>query len=163
MLKRLSACLALICLPLWVWAGDPIIDFGADDPAMQRAIAQARDTLPVFLNKATNAQGFGVAQASLKVKFVINDDLSEVIWVTSFRRTNSGFRGVLANEPVHMVGKRAGSRVTFGMDQIADWSLTANGRLYGNYTTRTMLTELDAASRKQMRQILSQRPMPSNW
>lgn len=71
-----------------------------------------------------------------------------------------GFVGTLANEPVSPPGRHAGDMVEFSLSQISDWSLSANGALYGNYTTRVMLPQVDDATRALLLQVLSEIQYP---
>jgi len=80
-----------------VAAQDQTIQVRAKDPDMVAAIQKAQDTLDDFL-KLVATPPDGTSGFKLKVK--ISDSYgTEHMWVTPFRRTPSGFVGVLADEP----------------------------------------------------------------
>ncbi len=147
-----------------VFAGDPVVDFSADDPVKQAAVKEARNTLPVFLRKTLEGRDQSEQGASLKVEVVINNDLSEIIWVAPFARAKGGgFLGVLANAPVHMTNHQAGDTIRFAQHDIQDWSWMENDRLYGNYVTRIMVPHLSAENQAWLKETLSDSPLPSGW
>lgn len=163
MKRFFAAAICAALLPLCALAGDDVIGFGQTDPVMQEAIADARTSLPQFLANSLGSNGQSVDGAGLKVEFETGDNESEVIWIVPFAPRGDGFVGILANEPNHMPGQHAGDMVEFSEDQISDWTYSANGKLYGNYTTRVMLPQLDDATRTQLEQMMSQNPVPENW
>ncbi|GAB1362691.1 hypothetical protein MASR1M32_19270 [Rhodobacter sp.] len=64
----LAAGLAL-ALPVAGFAQDDVIEYAPDDAVMEAAIAEARATLPLFLEHALDAKGYGIEGAVLKVGF----------------------------------------------------------------------------------------------
>ncbi|WP_244571238.1 DUF2314 domain-containing protein [Mesorhizobium carmichaelinearum] len=76
---------------------DKTVMFAKDDPEMAVAIAKARASLDEFL-ALTEAPPSGTGRFKLKVE-VRDGDISEHFWVIPFRRTETGFVGILANQP----------------------------------------------------------------
>ncbi|NJM83387.1 MAG: DUF2314 domain-containing protein [Tabrizicola sp.] len=140
MTRILVAIFLFLATP--VVAQDPTFGFSADDPAMNAAIAEARDTLPAFLDTMIGANGSTVEGVMLKVAVptVNGVNAHEHIWVAPVKRQADGsFVGTLANEPVELGDLRLGDDIPFSQDQISDWSLfSPEGLLYGNYTSRVM-------------------------
>jgi uncharacterized protein YegJ (DUF2314 family) len=63
-----------------------------------------------------------------------------------------------------MDGLNAGDAVAFTTDMVRDWSITeANGRMWGNYTTRVIVPQLDAETAAALGAMLSPDPVPSDW
>lgn len=166
-LKRLLLVGVLLALPMASQAGDLVVSFAPDDPAMNTAIHQARGTLTVFWANALDPRGKSQANASLKVAFPINvpGSSNEIIWVSDFSRKSEGrYVGYLANEPNYMPNKHVGSKVRFTADQIRDWAYTdANGKLFGNYTTRVLVKRLPQNQAEPILDRLSKSPIPDSW
>ena len=147
-------------------AGDEMTQFSDEDPKMNAAIAEARKTLPQFLNYAFANGNKAASNTSLKVAFPTKTNGAEIIWVEALqRKTASSFQGQLANAPNWLPGKTRGSSVSFTTDQIRDWNVVdpSTGKLFGNYTTRVMLPHLAADQRRQIKAILTSKPLPNGW
>lgn len=147
-------------------SSDTVIEYGAGDMTMNGAQVKAQESLPQFLENALDNQGIAVDGAMAKVAFPVTVDGVtgvEVIWVGPFGRVDNAFKGALANQPRDMQ-ENAGDVMDFTQDMIRDWMIRgADGLLYGSYTTRVMLTDMDEASAKQLRQVLAPDPVPANW
>lgn len=139
-----------------------IVAYEGHSAAMTAAIAAARKTLPNAIEAATRRGDISPA-LSLKVTFQVSTG-REHIWVDSIRRTADGFAGILANEPRYLAGKRMGSSVDFSRDSIIDWSLTgADGRWFGQYTTRVMLPDLPPDEVRRIEARLAASTEPGSW
>lgn len=162
----LAAGLAL-AVPAAGLAQDAVIQYAPDDAVMQAAIAEARATLPLFLEHALNAEGYGIDGAVLKVGFPAQGktDMSEEhIWVSPFARQPDGsFVGILANAPVDLGDLQEGDRVEFSQDMISDWHLTdPSGLFWGSYTSRVMYAA-GAFGDTPFEQIFEAEPVPADW
>lgn len=127
-----------------------------NDAGMNAAISEARRTLPVFWDRAVDAD---TSRQLLKVGLEADDGSTEFIWMSQVERTGDGFRGVLNNQPRMIAGAARGAVVTFKDDQIIDWAYEARGRLWGAYTQRVMLDDLPADAAAQQRLYLSDTPL----
>jgi len=124
-------------------AQDPILTYEVEDPVMNEAIAEARATLPLFLAKAFDDEGYSLDGTMLKVGMPTdgsNGTDVEHIWVTPFATMDDGsLTGLLANEPVALGDLEAGDQVDFSVDMVSDWHMTApSGLFWGSYTSRVM-------------------------
>ena len=122
---------------------DEVKLIAANDGQMMAAKATARRTLDQFLAIHANPP-FDVSAVGVKVTFTHND-VTELMWVTPFRRTTNGFEGVLKNQPRDIPAMQWGQQVTFSKEQIADWGYTQRGKTYGHFTT-CVLFERNATS-----------------
>lgn len=147
--------------------GDDVMDFALDDPAMMQARADARASLPLFLANAIDERGISLAQVAIKVAFPVASSTAEneVIWVAPFAWDGAeGFAGFLANAPNFMGDLQQGDRVEFTRDMVRDWSFTGStGLLYGNFSTRVMVTGMSQDEAAYFASLLSENPVPEGW
>ena len=145
--------------------GDRVIDFAPGDPDMSAAITAARESMPLFLDKNTDSAGNAMGNTSVKVAFDIGNEGAEIIWVSAFTWDGgANMTGRLANQPNYMEGLNAGDPVDFTTDMIRDWSFVApDGTMWGHYTTRVIVPQLDADTQTALNAMLSADPVPSTW
>ena len=164
LLVATAACLGTIAV-----GQSAIIDLAVDDPAIVAAEAQAQASLPKFLIEVVGPDGYALQTTALKVAFdTVNPEeagmVSEAIWVSPWGMSQGQFRGLLANEPLALGDLKAGDVVDFTQDQISDWSFVGDdGKLYGNYTTRVIVTQMPPDDAAPIIQMLSAEPVPANW
>jgi uncharacterized protein YegJ (DUF2314 family) len=122
-------------------AKDEIVVRDNDDPAMRKALARAKQTLPGFLKLASNPAA-GTVGYSLKVG-VSDGPNTEYFWVNDFARNGKSFSGILSNEPRLVKTHKNGDRITFAEGQIADWTYfdQRNKKMMGNFTACALLTK----------------------
>lgn len=147
-------------------SSDGVIEYGASDMTMNDAQNKAQDSLPQFLEHALNAEGMAADGAMVKVAFPVTiNGVSgvEVIWVGPFAYIDSVFKGSLANHP-RDIEANAGDTMEFTQDMVRDWMIRgSDGLLYGNYTTRVMLSDMSETEANQIRQVLAPKPVPAGW
>ncbi|WP_121631598.1 YegJ family protein [Tropicibacter alexandrii] len=144
-------------------AQDEVIDYVADDPRMNAAMAAALKHLDPVLALVVNEDGTPHPALNLKVAIPIRMGpvTDEIIWIETIGRDDATFIGTLANEPMHFEGA-IGDPVRFEKGQIRDWSiLTSTGQMFGHYTTRVMLDDLSDAEADGIRAILTPDPLPA--
>ena len=145
---------------------DKVVEYRKGDLTMNGAQAEAQKHLPVFLANILDEQGLAAEGAMVKVAFPVTiDGVSghEVIWVGPFGRLDGSFKGMLANRPRDMT-EQVGYVVDFTEDMIRDWMFPGpDGRLFGSYTTRVMLKDLDADTAAQVSASLAPDPLPEGW
>lgn len=146
-------------------AGDPVTGYSADDLEMNAAMDAARASLPLFLENATEGGGTSIVGAGIKVAFPTGNDGAEIIWVNPFRWDGGAkFVGLLSNQPNYLGDLNAGDQVAFSIDMVRDWSLSGpSGQMFGNYTTRVMIPQLDQETAVALTQMLSADPVPAGW
>lgn len=124
---------------------DETVDVRTDDRRMNAAKAKARRTLPAFL--AVLAAPAGARDLSFKYPL----EGWEHIWVDDVVRRGESLTGRLANNPRER-GYRLGQRVTVPLSEISDWAYRdAQGVMRGHFTTRVLLSQLDPAEARQIR------------
>lgn len=125
---------ALMALP----AAAQVVDFRSSDREMNRAIEQARKTLPDFV--ALYRSGKGERHA---VKVAIPYDRGrEHIWMNLTAVEGDVFIGKIANDPVHLDKLNRGDGYRVGSAMVSDWNYMSGGQMYGSYTTRVAIKKL---------------------
>jgi uncharacterized protein YegJ (DUF2314 family) len=144
--------------------GDPRDALTADRTDVNYAQTLARQHLSRFFEHVLAHDGNARADAAVKVAIPVGKSRSELVWVTPFARVDDGFVGVLATAPEALTDLDTGDLVTFGQDQVRDWSFHGpDGKLYGSYTTRVMLATINSAQAAEIATLLSDDPLPSDW
>lgn len=165
-MKRLLvalASLALLTQPALAQDGDKIVQFSAEDAAMNAAIEEARATLPQFFAEFATAPAQQRDAFLVKVGMPAEGGGHEHIWVSNLRREDGQLVGALANEPNWLPGMHRGSRVVVDEALISDWSIHSPEGIYGSYTTRVMLPHLAPEEAAQVRAMLTRSPTPAHW
>jgi uncharacterized protein YegJ (DUF2314 family) len=128
---------------------DRVVMVAADDPDMAAAIAQARASLDEFL---ALSQTPPPGTDTFKLKVMIKDgNVTEHFWVIPFQRTETGFAGILANEPQSVHNVVAGQYIKFDRDDISDWGYTRNGHQVGSFTVCVMFKTMSKEEADYMR------------
>ena len=144
----MSALAFMSVIPQYVWAetlvdkakNDSSVEMGDDEPAMQKAMQQARAGLDDFLKKA-GAPPRDTAQFSVKVR-VSDGDNREYLWVSDLKGQGELWSGRIDNIPVIRSVKK-GQSYSFAKSEIVDWTYIdrAKKRVMGNFTTCALLTK----------------------
>lgn len=125
---------ALMALP----AASQVIDFRSSDREMNRAIDEARKTLPDFVVLYRSGKGERHA-----VKVAIPYDRGrEHIWMNLTAIEGDVFVGRIANDPVHLDKLNKGDSYRTGSAMVSDWNYMSGGQMYGSYTTRVAIKKL---------------------
>lgn len=128
---------------------DKTIAFTRDDPDMAAATAKALASLDEFLALSA-APPSGTDRFKLKVK-VRDGNVTEHFWVIPFRRTESGFVGILANQPEEVHNVVLGQNIEFTRGDISDWGYTSGGRQIGSFTVCVMFKKMSKEEADYMR------------
>ena len=136
----LSLLLALAPLHAWAQGDDKAMMIASDDAEMAAAVARARSSLDEFL-ALSDAPPPGTDRFKLKV-MVVDGNATEHFWVIPFKRTATGFVGILANEPEIVRNVVLGQNIEFTRDDISDWGYTRNGHQVGSFTVCVMFKKM---------------------
>lgn len=119
-------------------AAAQVVDFRSSDREMNRAIAEARKTLPDFV--ALYRSGKGERHA---VKVAIPYDRGrEHVWMNLTAVEGDVFVGQIANVPVHLEKLSRGDSYRAGSAMVSDWNYMSDGQMHGSYTTRVAIKKL---------------------
>ncbi|TGP19156.1 MULTISPECIES: DUF2314 domain-containing protein [unclassified Mesorhizobium] len=142
---------AMVCLALVLCSGtaraqatdsndDRVTIFATGDPEMAAATEQALASLDEFL-KLADVPPPGASRFKLKVK-VKDGNVTEHFWVVPFRRTETGFVGILSNQPAEVHNVVLGQNIEFTRDDISDWGYTRDGHQVGSFTVCVMFKKM---------------------
>ena len=106
--------------------------FSRDDPTMNTAMENARQTVPAVVKRLTALQDAGV-YVSVKVPVAAQGQV-EHIWLGNLTYSDGAFHGTLDNQPVSLAGWAEGDPISVPAERISDWIVVLNNRLYGGYT-----------------------------
>lgn len=119
---------------------DKTVIFATDDPEMAAATARALASLDEFL-ALSEVPPPGTDRFKLKVK-IRDGNVTEHFWVTPFRRIETGFVGILSNQPAEVRNVVLGQTIEFGRDDISDWGYRRDGRQVGSFTVCVMFKRM---------------------
>ncbi|AZV20568.1 MULTISPECIES: DUF2314 domain-containing protein [unclassified Mesorhizobium] len=128
---------------------DKTVMFARDDPEMAVATAKAHASLDEFLALA-EAPPSGTDRFKLKVE-VRDGNVREHFWVIPFRRTETGFVGILANQPEAVRNVVLGQNIEFTRDDVSDWGYRRDGRQVGSFTVCVMFKRMSKDEADYMR------------
>ncbi|MBB6411693.1 uncharacterized protein YegJ (DUF2314 family) [Mesorhizobium sangaii] len=128
---------------------DKTVIFTPGDPEMAAATAKALASLDEFL-ALSEAPPSGTDRFKLKVK-VRDGNVTEHFWVIPFRRTETGFVGILANQPEEVQSVVLGQNIEFTRNDISDWGYTRDGRQVGSFTVCVMFKKMSKEEADYMR------------
>lgn len=123
-----------------------VIDYENSDREMNAAIAQARTSLPHFVDRYRAGRG---ERHAVKVAIPRPDSGNEHIWMSLTGIEGDVFVGRIANEPVY-IDYEQGDVYRAPKAQISDWTYREGGLDHGSYTTRVMLKRLTPEQRQQL-------------
>ncbi len=133
-------------------------------PDLNVAQVQAREHLNRFFQDVMGADGVARKGAALRIALTGDNGRREDVWVTPFARRDGFLMGILADEPRQSSIHSSGDLVTFSVDDVRDWSFFGeDGRMYGNYTTRLLLSAVGPDRAAEISALLSKTPAPADW
>lgn len=141
-------------------ASSPVFLFDSNDPEMQQASANARNTFRYFWRELSWERrriipALGIA--SVKAPFA--DDLDDVqqdgqpkveqMWLSEIDFDGNSISGVLLNSPNWLKSVKQGDSVQVPLRQISDWMYTIGDEVFGAYTVNLMRSRMGQQERRQ--------------
>ncbi|MDZ4370241.1 MAG: DUF2314 domain-containing protein [Phenylobacterium sp.] len=137
---------------------EDLVNVAPDDGAMEKAKADARRTLGLFWSKF-DARAAGIDSFSVKVGLPVKDGGAEHLWATPLRRDSETIVVRIANDPVYIKDLAYGDEIEVEPELISDWAYEKNGKLYGHFTTRALLSSLTPEQRAEIEGTLATTPI----
>ncbi len=122
------------------------------DVAMNRAIEMAQNSFPSFLQRFANPQS-GDSNFVVKVKIVDSTGV-EHLWVSNLVVNDSGFSGIVGNEPEFVTSVQFNGPISFKKADITDWAYTdSNGVRQGSFTVKVLLHRMSSEDAANYRSV----------
>jgi len=67
------------------------------------------------------------------------------MWVTPFTQTDTGFVGILNDQPEYVTNVRNGQKLTFTRADVADWGYRLDGKQKGSFTVCVIFKHMPPA------------------
>lgn len=128
----------------------PVTD---DDPDMLAAIAEARETLPVFWDVFDNPEP-GENRFSLKVR-ITDEHGTEHLWVSDLEKEGETISGTIGNAPGLVQVVKEGDRVEVPEELISDWMFGRDEKMVGNRTLRAQFKAMPEEAVERCRAMMS--------
>jgi uncharacterized protein YegJ (DUF2314 family) len=116
---------------------DEAVRIAPDDPLMEEAKRKGRATLTQFLG-LVRAPEPTMAKFAVKVGLKAPHGL-EFVWVRPFEQKDGRYVGALRNTPESLKPLKAGDTISFGEEDIVDWTYFDDGKMKGNFTACALL------------------------
>ena len=139
MMRSLVASLVLIlsaCGETWVQEDGPPPLYKYS--SMKAAVAEGKDTLPVFWSALQGADP-SLSDFHLLVVTPSKRHTEEYVWVDAITEVPAGYRGTVLDDHEMKDGFKPGDMIDFIGADIADWRYREGEKFRGAYTSRAML------------------------
>jgi uncharacterized protein YegJ (DUF2314 family) len=110
------------------------------DAAMNAAIADAQQNLPVFWS-IFDRKPSGFADYRIKIAFPAPGG-SEAMWIVPTAHQGDDIDGLLTDDSVFRTDLKKGRTVHVTASQVDDWGYSHKGQLWGNFTTVLLFGEM---------------------
>jgi uncharacterized protein YegJ (DUF2314 family) len=110
------------------------------DGAMNAAIADAQRNLHVFWS-LFDSKRTGFADYRIKIRFQVPGG-AEAIWIKPTAHSGDAIEGVLTDDSMFRTDLKKGGMVRVNTSEVDDWGYSHKGRLWGNFTTVVLLSEM---------------------
>ena len=139
---------------------------------MEVAVQKARSTLKGFIGILESGQG-----EDFSVKVGISDgDRTENIWLTNIVYSRGEFVGLVGDDPGLIEGVAKGQEYRAEEEKVVDWLFTRSlpapegdpnpeipeTRIYGGYTTRVLLPNMDPVEAEVLRLQFAEEGLPDS-
>ena len=128
------------------------------DEALAKAESDARASADIFWD-AWNERRPGDGEFMVKPGMRTRSGELEYIWVDLLSREGARVFGRLANDPNGFDAKY-GDEVAFDVNEVVDWAFKRDGKMFGMYSTRALMSRLNPQQAAEARAILSDSPLP---
>ena len=118
-------------------ANGGVIGVARGDPAMAKAVADARASLPAFLAAQADPKP-GTHHYAVKVGLG-PVGAQEFFWIDPFVVKDDVVTGVLANDPRRVTGYERGQTINVPLSDVQDWTYRDGATMRGNYSACVLI------------------------
>src|ERR1700733_2973785 len=119
---------------------DPTTSVSADDPEMNAAISEARESAQQFIT-ALRSPKASQSDFCIKKRFDQGENV-EHIWLTDVTFDGQNFHGKVGNDPEEVTNVKFGDEAAVGKNEISDWMFIEDGKLIGGYTIKVLYSRM---------------------
>jgi uncharacterized protein YegJ (DUF2314 family) len=141
-------------------ADDEIMLIDPDDKAVNQAKGEAVRTLPVFWSKF-DAKDQGASLYLVKVALHAKGGGDEIVWAEPLQHAPDEVVVRIANRPIYLAEPKLHDVIHVPPEDLVDWSYEKNGKLYGNFVTRSTMSRAKPEERAFMEAHLAPTPLES--
>lgn len=106
----------------------------AYEQEFERAVQQAKDTFPDFVERFQNPRGARTF-AAIKIRFENPDQTFEDIWMDTLTYEAGIFTGAVGDD-LPQLRLQFGERIPVPLEDMLDWMIVEDGKLIGGYTIK---------------------------
>lgn len=99
--------------------------------------------------KALKSNDNSLSNFTLKVRFSMNGQNVEHMWMNQIVIENGRYFGVLNNEPEYKQAVKMGDSLEINKKDISDWMYLKGNKLYGGYTIKVLRNKMNDQEKKQ--------------
>ncbi len=158
-LTALAAAAVMLAGAAWGAEEAPTQWTGANDPEMVAASERAQATLPVFWRVYDRQSADKGSYYLVKAPFRTSHGGEEHLWMVVLGKQGDQISGIVVNEPDDVPSVHVKDRVVVAASKVSDWSYDKDGRKYGNFTTRVMVTRMNKVDAADYGAELSESPL----
>jgi uncharacterized protein YegJ (DUF2314 family) len=126
---------------------------------LAEATAEARRTMPGFWSRFESG---AADQFQVKAGLSTPHGAVEHVWVEPTGWQDGKLIGRLLTPPADLDDLFLGSEILVDPERLSDWAYFREGKLYGAFTQRALLPQLDRGSRRQLEAVLAPNPTESD-
>lgn len=125
----------------------------SDDTETNLAIEKAKLTLAIF-DSAFSSGNPLFENFAVKKRFLTRVGDGEHIWINVLTKNDSGYQGIINNDPEDTNEVRFGDTVFVAKGEVTDWMFVERNELRGGYTIRAIRAKLSREERVQFDESL---------
>lgn len=130
--------------------GDEVYSVVGDDEEMNKAIEKAKETFEQFLDAFGNPES-SMRDFAVKIKFPLDENNAEHMWLTDLFNKNQKLYGVLNSDPVSVTTAKWGDTLKVKKEFLSDWLYVKNDILVGGYTVRVLYDKMGDTEKRSFR------------
>lgn len=128
-----------------------------EDPAMNQAMQEARDTFPAAWKKIREDQRRpqpNFTNVMVKARFSDKPALkaeedAEHMWVGNFTFDGKTIRGTLLSKPGGLKSVKNGDQVSFPLERLSDWTYAEDGLMAGSFTVKLLHSRMSPEEKQE--------------
>ncbi len=131
----------------------PVVHTDNGDAKVEAAIQKSQERLPEFVRIFQKHGNNPALFFSIKGKFTLSDKAGEHMWLSKLKLIDGEFEGRLDNEPDWVKTMHMGDRVKVKFENVSDWLIVENKKLYGGFTIRVLFKRMSKSDQVEFEHV----------